>query len=41
MNSHKAVRESRPGAILGLRSIVISSDQYHSEVESSIPGYGK
>ena len=24
-----------------IRSVVISSDQYHSEVGSSIPGYGK
>ena len=41
MDSHKAVQESRPGAILRIRSLVISSDQYHSEVGSSIPGCGK
>ena len=41
MDRHEAVRESRPGAILRIRSVVISSDQYHSEVGSSIPGYGK
>ena len=31
----------RPGAILRIRSVVISSNQYCSEVGSSIPGYGK
>ena len=41
MDSHEAVRESRPGVILRIRSVVISSDQYRSEVGSSIPGYGK
>ena len=41
MDCHKAVRESRPGAILRIRNVAISSDQYHSEVGSSIPGYGK
>ena len=41
MDSHEAVRESRPGAILRIRSVAISSDQYCSEVGSSIPGYGK
>ena len=40
-DSHEAVRESRPGAILRIRSVAISSDRYHSEVGSSIPGYGK
>ena len=41
MDSHKAVRGSRPGAISGLRSVVISCDQYRSEVGSLIPEYGK
>ena len=41
VDSHQAVHGSRPGAILRIRSAVISSDQYHSEVGSSIPGYGK
>ena len=41
MDRHKAVRESRPGMILRIRSVVIGSDQYCSEVGSSIPGYGK
>ena len=41
MDNHKAVRESRPGAILRIRSVVIRSDWYRSEVGSSIPGYGK
>ena len=41
MGSHTAVQESRPGVVLRLGSVVISSDQYCSEVGSSIPGYGK
>ena len=41
MDSHEAVRDSRPGTILRIRSVVISSDQYCSEVGSSIPKYGK
>ena len=41
MDSHKAVRESRPVALPSVRSVVIGSDCYHSEVGSSIPGYGK
>ena len=36
-----AVQGSRPGEIFRLRSVVINSDQYRSEVGSSIPGYGK
>ena len=35
------MRGSRPGAMLRIRSVVISRDQYRSEVGSSIPGYGK
>ena len=41
VNSHEAVHGSRPGAILRIRSVVISSDQYRSEVGSLIPRYGK
>ena len=41
MDSHEAVQESRPGAILRIRSVAISSDQYCSEVGSSIPVNGK
>ena len=41
LDSHEAVHGSRPGAILRIRVIVISSDQYHSEVGSSISRYGK
>ena len=41
MDSHKAVRESRPGALHRIRSVVVGSDCYRSEVGSSIPGYGK
>ena len=41
MDSHKAVRESRPGVLHRIRSVVFGSDCYHSEVGSSIPGYGK
>ena len=37
MDSHKAVWGSRPGTMVRIRSVVISSDQYHSEVGSSIP----
>ena len=37
MVCHKAVQESRPGAILRIRSVAISSDQYCSEVGSLIP----
>ena len=37
MYCHKAVRESRPGTVLRIRSVAISSDQYRSEVGSSIP----
>ena len=40
-DSHKAVRESRPGASHRIRSVVVGSDCYRSEVGSSIPGYGK
>ena len=29
------------GRCFRVRSVVIGSDQYHSEVGSSIPGYGK
>ena len=41
LDSHEAVHGSRPGAILRIRSVVISSDQYRSEVGSSISRYGK
>ena len=41
MDSHKAVQESRPGALHRIRSVVVGSDCYRSEVGSSIPGYGK
>ena len=41
MDSHEAMQWSRPGKVLRIRSVVISSDQYRSEVGSSIPGYGK
>ena len=41
VDSHEAVHGSRPGVILRIRSVVISSDLCHSEVGSSIPGYGK
>ena len=40
-DSHKAVRGSGPGALHRIRSVVVGSDCYHSEVGSSIPGYGK
>ena len=41
VDSYEAVYGSRPGVIPRIRSVVISSDQYHSEVGSSIPRYGK
>ena len=41
MDSHKAVRESRPVALHRIRSVVIGNDCYRSEVGSSIPRYGK
>ena len=37
----RLVQESRPGAMLRIRSVVIGSSQYRSEVGSLIPGYGK
>ena len=35
MDSHKAVRESRPMVSHRIRSVAIGSDCYHSEVGSS------
>ena len=40
-DSREAVRESRPVSLHRIRSVVVGSDCYRSEVGSSIPGYGK